>query len=271
MTATTRRVEPIGFRWQSAVSLVLVSAVGLMSFGWPFLASPGSGLAHGQDAPWLFALLLGLLALVVLAEVSTGGLDAKTVAVLGVLAASGGALRVLSAGTAGLEPVFFLLVLSGRVLGRGMGFVIGPLAILTGAFLTGGIGPWTPFQMITAGWVGLGAAMLPRATGWAERWMLAAYGAVAALLYGAVMNLWFWPFLGQSAPAGAGFVLGDSVTSNLGHYAVFYLVTSLGWDVPRAALTAILVLVAGKPILGTLRRAVRRAAFDADVRFKENT
>ena len=72
---------------------------------------------------------------------AAGGLDAKTIAVLGVLAAMGGALRVLSAGTAGLEPMFFLLVLAGRVLGRGMGFVLGALAIVTGAFLTGGVGP----------------------------------------------------------------------------------------------------------------------------------
>ena len=164
------------------------------------------GLAHGHDAPWLFALLIGLLALVTLAEVAAGGLDAKTIAVLGVLAAMGGALRVLSAGTAGLEPMFFLLVLAGRVLGRGMGFVLGALAIVTGAFLTGGVGPWTPFQMITAGWVGLGAALLPRASGRVERAMLAAYGLVAGLLYGAVMNLWFWPFMGATAPAGAGFV-----------------------------------------------------------------
>ena len=121
----------------------------MVAFGWPFLASPEVGLAHGHDAPWLFALLTGLLALVTLAEVAAGGLDAKTIAVLGVLAAMGGALRVLSAGTAGLEPMFFLLVLAGRVLGRGMGFVLGALAIVTGAFLTGGVGPWTPFQMIT--------------------------------------------------------------------------------------------------------------------------
>jgi len=256
--------------WSRVAALLLVTLVGVAAFGWPFLAGPDVGLAHGQDAPWLFAVLLALLALVTLAEFSSGGLDAKTVAVLGVLAAMGGALRVLSAGTAGLEPVFFLVVLAGRVLGRRLGFVLGALAVVTGAFLTGGGGPWLPFQMIGAGWVGLGAALLPRATGLLERSMLAAYGLVVGVLYGAVMNLWFWPFLGTSAPAGAGFVPGADVATNLGHYAVFYLATSLGWDVPRGLLTAALVLLAGKPVLVTLRRAVRRAAFDAPVRFEES-
>lgn len=266
-----RRVDPIATRWTSVAALLLVSLVGIVAFGWPFLASPGTGLAHGQDAPWLFAALLGLLAVVSLAEASAGGLDAKTVAVLGVLAAMGGALRVLSAGTAGLEPMFFLVILAGRVLGPSMGFVLGSLAVVTGGFLTGGIGPWTPFQMIGAGWVGLGAALLPRAGGWAERSLLAAYGLVAGLVFGAVLNLWFWPFLGASAPAGAGFVAGADVGTNLGHYALFYVATSLGWDVPRGLLTAALVLFAGKPVLATLRRAVRRAAFAAPVAFEEPT
>ena len=173
----------------------------------------------------------------------------------------GGALRVLSAGTAGLEPMFFLLVLAGRVLGRGMGFVLGALAIVTGAFLTGGVGPWTPFQMITAGWVGLGAALLPRASGRAERAMLAAYGLVAGLLYGAVMNLWFWPFMGATAPAGAGFVPGaagraptSGTTASSTSPPPWAGTCRAGCSPPPWCSWP-----AG-PVLSTLRRAVRRAA-----------
>ena len=256
------------FRPAAAAALALTTIVGLAAYLWPFFAAPSFSAGYGQNAPWLFAALLGLLALVVLAEVTANGLDAKTVAVLGVLAATGGALRVLSAGTAGLEPVFVILVLGGRVLGRSMGFLMGCLAMLAGAFLTAGIGPWLPFQMLGAGWVALGAALLPRASGKAELVLLAAYGAFAGFAYGALLNLWFWPFLSPgSAPTGAGFVPGDSPAANVAHYGVFYLATSLGWDVPRAVLTAALVLVAGRPILATLRRAVRRAAFGDVARF----
>ncbi|MHB8274049.1 MAG: ECF transporter S component [Dermatophilaceae bacterium] len=259
----------LAVRWRAAATLAATSLVGLVAFLWPFLAQPGSGLAHSADAPWLFVLLIALLAALVVAELSDGGLDAKTVAVLGVLAAAGGALRVLGAGTAGLEPMFFLLVISGRVLGRGVGFVLGALAVLVGAFLTGGVGPWAPFQMIAAGWVGFGAGALPRASGRTERVMLAGYGLVVGLLYGLLMNLWFWPFLGSGAPDGMGFVPGDPVTATLSHYATFYLATSLGWDLPRGVLTAVLVMVAGRPVLASLRRGTRRAAFGATGQFAE--
>ena len=257
------------FRPAAAAALALTTIVGLAAYLWPFFAHPTFSTTYGQDAPWLFAALLGLLALVLLAEVTAVGLDAKTVAVLGVLAAAGGALRVLSAGTAGLEPIFVILVLGGRVLGRSMGFLMGALALLAGAFLTAGIGPWLPFQMLGAGWVALGAALLPRASGRVELALLAGYGAFSGLAYGVLLNLWFWPFLSPgSAPTGAGFVPGDSPAANAGHYAVFYVTTSLGWDVPRAVLTASLILVAGRPILATLRRAVRRAAFGTVARFE---
>jgi energy-coupling factor transport system substrate-specific component len=214
-------------------------------------------------------LLIALLAALVVAELSDGGLDAKTVAVLGVLAAAGGALRVLGAGTAGIEPMFFLLVVAGRVLGRGVGFVLGALAILVGAFLTGGVGPWAPFQMIAAGWVGFGAGCLPPASGRTERVMLAGYGFVAGLLFGLLMNLWFWPFVVAGAPTSTGFVPGDPVAANLSRYAAFYLATSLGWDLPRGVLTAVLVMVAGRPVLASLRRGTRRAAFGATGEFVE--
>lgn len=271
MTSQQAQQSPVlAVRWRAAVTMGVTTLVGLAAFLWPFLAQPGSGLAHSADAPWLFVLLIALLTALVVAELSSGGLDAKTVAVLGVLAAAGGALRVLSGGTAGLEPMFFLLVMAGRVLGPGMGFVLGALAVLVGAFLTGGVGPWAPFQMIAAGWVGFGAGALPRAGGRTERVMLAGYGLIAGLLYGVVMNLWFWPFLSTSgAPAGAAFVPGDPVSANLSRYAVFYLATSLGWDLPRGVLTAVLVMVAGRPVLASLRRGTRRAAFGATGQFVE--
>jgi energy-coupling factor transport system substrate-specific component len=250
--------------------MALVMVVGVAAFGWPFLADPASELGqagHGTDASLIFVVLMGLLCLVLLAEMSSGGIDAKTIAVLGVLAAAGGALRVLSAGTAGLEPMFFLLVIAGRVLGATKGFMLGVLALLASAFLTAGVGPWTPFQMICCGWVAMGAGLLPRASGWPERLLLTAYGLVCGMVYGAVMNLWFWPFMGATAPDGAGFVPGAGAATNVGHYAAFYVTTSLAWDLPRGVLTALLTFLASRPLLRALRRSMRRARFDAPVTF----
>lgn len=254
---------------RSVAALALTSATGVVAFGWPLLADSASGLAHSRDAPWLFAALLPLLLAVVVATIADSGMDAKAVAMLGVLAAAGAALRPLGAGTAGLEPMFFLIVLSGRVLGPGFGFVLGALSMFAGALLTGGVGPWMPFQMLTMGWVAMGAGLLPgaeRLRGRGESAMLALYGAVSALLYGLVMNLQGWPYI-AGLGSGISFVPGDPLPENLTRFAAYVLATSLGWDVPRATLTVVLVLTLGGTILRALRRATRRAAFDATAAF----
>jgi energy-coupling factor transport system substrate-specific component len=256
----------IGLGWSSGLALALTSLVGLAAFAWPLLAAPESGLAHSSDAPYLFVLLLALLVLVVLASIADGRADAKTVALLGVLAAVGAGLRVLGTGSAGVEPLFFFLVLVGRAYGAGFGFVLGNLAVLVSAVVTGGVGPWLPFQMLGAGWVAMGAGMLPRLVGRREVAMLAAYGAVAALVYGLLLDMWFWPFV-VPPDASIAFVAGDPVIENLTRFLAYHLVTALGWDLPRAVLTAVLCLLAGSRVLGGLRRAYRRAAFDAEVRF----
>ncbi|MGH9061431.1 MAG: ECF transporter S component, partial [Acidimicrobiales bacterium] len=216
---------------------------------------------------WELVALLPLLLAVVVTELSEGALDAKAVAMLGVLAGCGCALRILQPGLAGFEPVFFLLVPAGRVLGRGFGFVLGAVTLLASALVTGGVGPWLPFQMFGAAWMGFGAGCLPRAAGWTERGMLAGYMAVTSLLYGALLNFWFWPL--QSTGTSVSYVPGAGPVTNLRHFVAFDLTTSLGFDLPRAVLNVVLVLVLGKPVLAALRRASRRAAWDAPVTFSE--
>lgn len=160
-----RQVRAVRLGPRSVVALLLVSAIGVAAFGWPLLAGPSSQVsAHAQDAPWLFAGLLVLLVGVVAAAVSEGGVGPKAVAMLGVLAATGAALRPIGAGTAGIEPMFFLMVLSGRVLGPGFGFVLGSVTMFASALLTGGVGPWMPFQMLSMGWFTMGAGLLPART-----------------------------------------------------------------------------------------------------------
>ncbi|SHH12007.1 ECF transporter S component [Streptoalloteichus hindustanus] len=251
---------------RAAVALVLASVVGVVGFGWPFVARSDSPVAHERDAPWLFAVLTVLVLAVVLAALLDGAADAKTVALLGVLSAVGAALRPFGAGAAGIEPMFVVFVLGGRVLGPAAGFALGSTAMFASALLTAGVGPWLPFQMLTASWIGLGAGLLPRrpAGGRLEVLALAGYAVVAGLGYGLVMNLWFWPLTVDHASP-LGFAAGEGALANLRRYAAFYLATSLGWDVPRALLNAGLVALAGSRVLTALRRAVHRAAFDTPV------
>lgn len=254
------RANAVALRPRSLVAIGIASVAGLLAFCWPLVVSPTSGLAHSTDAPLVFAAILPLLLAVVLAEISEGGLDVKAVAMLGVLSAVGAALRPLGAGTAGLETVFFLLILGGRVFGAGFGFVLGATTLFASALITGGVGPWLPYQMLAASWVGLGAGILPRARGRAEIALLAAYGAVAGLVYGLVMNLSFWPFA-TGLSGELSMVPGASITENLHRFVVFSLATSLGWDLGRALTNAVLVAVTGRAVLGALRRAARRASF----------
>ena len=259
----------VRLRARATALLVAASVLGVVAFGWPLFASRSSAvdLAHSGDAPWIFVLLVPLLLCVVLAELADGALDAKAIALLGVLAACGAALRLPSGGVAGFEPVFFLLVPAGRVLGRGFGFVLGALTLFVSALLTGGVGPWLPFQMFGAAWIGFFAGCLPPLRGRAEVLMLAAYGMVSALAYGLLLNLWFWPFATGSSSS-ISFLPGAGLMENLGRFWAFHLTTSLGFDIPRAVFTGAFVLVAGRPLLGALRRVSRRAAFGAAVVFE---
>ena len=82
-----------------------------MMLVWPLLlrVQPNDRI----DPPFLFLALLPIVIAVVLAELSDGGLDTRVLAVLGVLSAVIAILRGLSAGTGGVELVFFLLVWRG--------------------------------------------------------------------------------------------------------------------------------------------------------------
>ncbi len=213
---------------------------------------------------------LPVLILVVLAELSRGGIDAKALALLGVLSAVNAGLRPLGAGTGGIELVFFLLVLAGRVYGPGFGFVLGSTSLFTSALLTAGVGPWLPFQMLASSLIGLGAGLLPRKPrGKAEIALLVGYGVLAAYFFGLLMSLWSWPFLaGTSTPLS--FVPGAPVLENLHRFAVYTVLTStLGWDTGRAVTNAVAIVLLGPAVLTVMRRAARRAAFDAPVTFDQ--
>jgi energy-coupling factor transport system substrate-specific component len=235
--------------------MAAVSGVGALGLLWPFLVA-----AHGatsSTAPLVLTMLTAVVVGLCGVELTRGTMDARGIAVLGILAACGTALRIPSPGVAGIEPVFFLLVLAGRVFGPGFGFSLGGITLLTSALVTGGVGPWLPFQMLAAGWVGLGAGLLPRAEGGREVGLLAGYAALACVAYGTVMNLWFWPTVAGSSTS-ISYVPGAGPLENLAHFVAFDLTTSMGFDLPRAMVNAMLIVVVGRPILVALRRAAKR-------------
>ena len=95
---------------------------------------------------------------------------------------------------------------------------------------------------------------------------MAGYAAVAGLGFGLIMNLWFWPFASYGPEVS--YVAGDPMADNVHRYAVFYLTTSLLWDLGRSLMSLLVVLLAGSSLLRALRRAGRRAAFGVPVVFE---
>ncbi|MBB1510817.1 ECF transporter S component [Tessaracoccus sp. MC1756] len=256
-------VVGVAIGWRSWLVMALSTVLGLFAIGWPLLI-PAVGVApeHADDAPFVFAALLPVILLLVIAQISEGGLDARSLAVLGVLSAINAAIRpALGAGTAGIESVFFLLILAGRAFGPGFGYLLGFTSLFASALLTAGVGPWLPFQMLCAAWVGLAAGLLPKRVkgGW-EIAMLIGLGIVSAYLYGALMNMWFWPFITGINLDGTGgsldYVPGGPILENLTRFGWFTLLTSTaGWDTGRAITTTIALLIVGRPVLTVLRRA----------------
>lgn len=265
----------------------LSTAIGIVAFVYPFLMpmvqSPVMGQTHTRDAPLLLTALVGLCFVALLLEVQGQAVNAKFVALLGILVSINAVLRFVEVAIpapGGFSPIFFLIVLTGYVFGGRFGFLMGALTLLVSALITGTVGLWLPYQMFTAGWIGLSAPLCgllaragPVALGshpriirdrnpWDQRGevvILAIFGGIWGLAYGAIMNVWFWPFaigpIDQYWAPGIGFI------ETLKRYGAFYLTTSLGWDAIRAVGNVLATLAFGPATLRALRRFQRRFAF----------
>jgi energy-coupling factor transport system substrate-specific component len=255
----------------NAAILLAASILGAFSLLLPFFGQPqGSGamgMEHAGDAPLVFVALVVLCLGAVAANLDSSAyahgqqMNSKVIAVLGVLTAMNAVLRTIP-GPGGFNAVFILPILCGYVYGATFGFLLGSLSLMVSALIGAGIGPWLPYQMLSAGWVGMISGWLPHPNNRkAEVMMLAAWGVLSGLMFGAVMNLWFWPFLQQPGQENLYWRPGLSLLEGLKRYAVFYAVTSLWWDAMRAAGNAILILAFGGPLIVTLRRFQRRFQF----------
>jgi energy-coupling factor transport system substrate-specific component len=260
------RVSAIRLHARSAIAAALATVIGFACFLWPFLLPPGR-FATTYSPPLMFGILIVLVLAVVLAEVADGGIDSKAIAMLGVLSAITAALRPLGAGTAGIETALFMLVLAGRVYGPGFGFALGCTSMFASAVITGGVGPWMPYQMFGCAWVGLFAGLLPACRGKAEIALLAAYGVFAGYFFGFMLNLQFWPY-SVDPTSSIAYQPGAAFVVQWHRYLLFDATTSLGWDTGRAVTDLALIVLVGPAVLATLRRAARRANFQAAAAFK---
>jgi energy-coupling factor transport system substrate-specific component len=254
---------------------------GLLVLLYPFFLpattqQTGFGTLRASEMPVMMTILLGLCLLVLLFEAQGPIVNTKLIALLGILVAINSALRFIETaipGPGGFTPIFFLIILVGYVFGGRVGFLMGALTLLVSALVTGGVGPWLPAQMFTAGWVGMSTPILRpitkvfavnqtrqgKTTNRLEIILLAGFGLLWGFLYGAIMNLWQWPFI--AGPQSQSFTAGLGFAATLQHYLAFYLVTSLVWDAVAAVGNVLLLLALGVPALRALRRFRQRFEF----------
>lgn len=238
----------------------LSALVGLVAFVYPLflgvLVGPERAAASQAETPLLAMalLLLGLGALLI--EMQGRALNARMVATLGLLVAATTVLRFLETaipGPGGFSPIFVPIILAGYIYGARFGFLMGALSLLASAVITGGVGPWLPYQVFAAGWVGLTAGWLPHLTGKRQELALLTVFAFGwGLLFGAILNLYYWPFLSNSTAGG--WQPESGVWAGVVQYGAFYMTTSLAWDLIRALGNALLILAIGLPVLRALRR-----------------
>ncbi len=270
MSAEQSRVAPIRFRPRSSIVLAVASLVGLVGFGWPLLihAQAGANSAHAGDAP-----------VAVRRDPPPPARGGAGRARRGEPRREGhrhardprrraaAALRVPSPGVAGFEPVFFLS---------------DPL----------GTGPRTRIRLRARCGdhrrVGTGDRR-GRARGFPSRCSVplgwaSVRGVCHPLVAGRSSPCWRptrrspRSCTGPSSTSGSGpSGRGRRPASpssrvpaslhNLHSFFLFDLTTSLGFDIPRAVTNSVLVLLLGRPVMAALRRANRRAAFEAPVVF----
>ncbi len=256
--------RPSALRLPSAATLAFaaLNVLGLAAYLHPFLFAAArdeqsSWFMHATDGPLIVAAVAALCLALTIAELTGGGLNSKSLAALGVLSALAAVLRTITL-PAGANLYFFLVILGGYSFGARMGFLLGALSFFLSALVTGGVGPWLPFQMFASAWMGLSAGMMRPAVAWlrpgrrGEVAALALFAAAWGILFGAVTNLWFWPFWvgGPDVTFQPGIGLAEAVR----RYWNFYLLTSFGWDLVRAVCNAIVIAALGGPLLRALLR-----------------
>jgi energy-coupling factor transport system substrate-specific component len=256
--------------WIGFITELVVFALGFLSLLAPFFLpqtrNPG---VQGASAPVMVSLLIILCLFILLLESQRHQLDSKMVAVLGILVAVNAGLRFLEnaiPGPAGFSPVFFLIILTGYFFGSRIGFLMGVLTMLVSALITGGVGPWLPGQMITAGWMGQSANLLkhPIAKMKAsntplEIILLCIFGGFWGLLFGGIMNLWFWPFM--VANPDQSWLQTASLRGNLQRYLTYYTATSLFWDISRSIGNILMMSILSRPVLRIFMRFEKRFNF----------
>jgi energy-coupling factor transport system substrate-specific component len=248
--------------------IALVSLAGAFIFVWPFL---GLGVTPQEPA---LTLTIAAVAALALMELGARRLDSGRLALLASLAALDAALRLAMVnGVAGFSPIFFLVMAAGYEFGPSYGFLVGAFSLLVSAIVTGGVGPWLPYETFAVGWVGMvaGAAGLlvrrvrPARKAWRpsrlDIGVLVFVAVVTGFAYGALTDVYGWVSFYRGVQ-NVGWIPGMSAGDSLAQFGRYYVLTSMVWDAFRAVGDSVAVLVFGAPVLMALGRLRARLGYE---------
>ena len=168
--------------------------------------------------------------------------SSKLVALVAALAALAVAGRVVFAAIPNVQATTDVVLLAGFVLGAGPGFAVGAVGALVSNFFLGQ-GPWTPWQMLGWGAVGVCGAALARTWQPPPRAVLACVCAVVGFAFGAWMD--FFTLMTFAAER------------SIDGYLVL-AAAGLPFNIAHAAGNALLCFVFGPAFLRLLQRFRRR-------------
>ncbi|MED4229284.1 ECF transporter S component [Neobacillus cucumis] len=199
-----------------------------------------------EDAYIWFSIGLIFLAIVFfIFRFETRKVEPRELVLLAVLASIAAVGRIPFASLPSVQPTTFVIMMSGYVYGAESGFVIGAVAALASNMILGQ-GPWTPWQMVAWGLVGLTAGWLKNTFLMQHKWGQILFGVIWGYLFGWIMNLWGFLAIIQS---------GGSDTWKA---FIVYMIGSFTFDTFHAISNVFFLLVFGRIWIKILSRFKRK-------------
>jgi hypothetical protein len=139
--------------------------------------------------------------------------------------------------------------------------------------VTGGIGPWLPYETFAVGWVGasagLAGSLVRRFGPGRQTWLpdrldlavLIVVAMVTGFAYGALTDIWGWVAFYRGVE-NIGWIPGLSAADTLAQFGRYYVVTSFAWDAFRAVGDSVAIVVLGTPVLMALGRLRARLGYE---------
>ena len=172
---------------KSRLILALIIVTGAASVAVPVLFPGSSNILTNWGLVATVLVVLTIAAFFF--EFEASALSSKEIALVAMLGTISAVLRIPFAAIPSVQPSTYLIICSGYVFGPVAGFMVGALtALVSNFFLVQG--PWTPFQMVAWGLLGVLAAYVRRLN--PGRIGLVIFGIAAGYFYSWMVNTWYW-------------------------------------------------------------------------------